>query len=322
MSADTHVTTVPEAAPEAASGRQITVGADATGSGTLGDGTANGATARHPSTATPAAAPGSGGRRGRGAVGAWRAAWPKLAAVGLFVLVWQGVVWSAWKPPYVLPGPQTVAAKLQEMAGTATFWTALSTTGVRALIGFAIAVAAGTALGLAVARFGVLRAAVGSLLTGLQTMPSITWFPLAILLFRLSEQAIMFVVVLGAAPSIANGIISGIDHVPPAFTRLGTVLGARGWRLYQHVVVPAALPTYVAGLNQGWAFAWRSLMAGELLVIIEARPSLGSRLAFAQEFGDSTSLIAYMVVILVAGMLADFAFSSASRRLRARRGLT
>ena len=167
----------------------------------------------------------------------------------------------------------------------------------------------------------MLRRAVGSLLTGLQTMPSITWFPLAILLFQLSEQAIAFVVVLGAAPSIANGIISGIDHVPPAFTRLGTVLGAHGWRLYRHVVVPAALPAYVAGLNQGWAFAWRSLMAGELLVIIEARPSLGSRLAFAQEFGDSTSLIAYMVVILFTGMLADAVFSAASRRLRARRGL-
>jgi ABC-type anion transport system duplicated permease subunit len=145
---------------------------------------------------------------------------------------------------------------------------------------------------------------------------------LAILLFQLSEQAIAFVVVLGAAPSIANGIISGIDHVPPAFTRLGTVLGAHGWRLYRHVVIPAALPAYVSGLNQGWAFAWRSLMAGELLVIIEARPSLGSRLAFAQEFADSTSLIAYMVVILMVGMLADTTFSAVSRRLRTRRGLT
>jgi NitT/TauT family transport system permease protein len=259
----------------------------------------------------------SSGRGGR----LWRATWPKPAAVGLFVLVWQVIVRSGWRPSYVLPGPQTVAARLTDLAGTATFWTALSTTGIRAVVGFAIAVGAGTLLGLAVARFAVLRAAVGSLLTGLQTMPSITWFPLAILLFGLSEQAIAFVVVLGAAPSIANGIISGIDHVPPAFTRLGAVLGARGWQLYRHIVVPAALPAYVAGLNQGWAFAWRSLMAGELLVIIEARPSLGSRLAFAQEFGDSTSLIAYMLVILVTGMLADAVFSAASRHLRARRGL-
>jgi NitT/TauT family transport system permease protein len=265
-------------------------------------------------------------RAGRSIWGAtWRStgrsAWPKLAAVGLFVLVWQAVVWAGWRPAYVLPGPRAVASRLGDLATTPTFWTALLTTGIRAVVGFAIAVTAGTLLGLAVARFGVLRAAVGSLLSGLQTMPSITWFPLAILLFQLSEQAIAFVVVLGAAPSVANGIISGIDHVPPAFTRLGTVLGARGLRLYRHIVVPAALPAYVSGLSQGWAFAWRSLMAGELLVIIEARPSLGSRLAFAQEFGDSTSLIAYMVVILVIGMLADAVFSAASRQLRARRGL-
>jgi NitT/TauT family transport system permease protein len=187
--------------------------------------------------------------------------------------------------------------------------------------GFVAAVVLGTALGVAVARFRVLRAGVGSLVTGLQTMPSIVWFPLAILLFGLTEQAIFFVVVLGAAPSIANGIISGIDHVPPAFSRLGRVLGAGNLELYRHIVLPAALPSYVQGLNQGWAFAWRSLMAGELLVIIEARPSLGGRLQFALEFGDAERLIAYMIVILVLGMLADTAFSSSSRRMRARRGL-
>ncbi|HET9653954.1 MAG TPA: ABC transporter permease [Kineosporiaceae bacterium] len=271
--------------------------------------------------ASPSAA-GTTGRAGsRRAGAAWRTVWPKLAAVALFVLTWQLVAWSAWRPAYVLPGPEAVLSKLGGLAGTATFWSALSTTGLRALAGFAVAVAVGTGLGLAVARFAVLRAAVGSLLTGLQTMPSITWFPLAILLFQLSEQAIAFVVVLGAAPSIANGIISGIDHVPPSFTRLGTVLGARGWNLYRLIVVPAALPAYVAGLNQGWAFAWRSLMAGELLVVIASRPSLGSRLAFAQEFGDSASLIAYMLVILVTGMAADALFSTASRHLRRRRGL-
>jgi NitT/TauT family transport system permease protein len=99
------------------------------------------------------------------------------------------------------------------------------------------------------------------------------------------------------------------------------VLGARGWSLYRHVVVPAALPSYVAGLNQGWAFAWRSLMAGELLVVIPGATSLGSRLEYSREFANAPDLIAYMVVILALGMTADAAFSSASRRLRHRRGL-
>ncbi len=151
-------------------------------------------------------------------------------------------------------------------------------------------------------------------------MPSVVWFPLAILLLGLGEQAIMFVVVLGAAPSIANGVLTGVDQVPPAYHKLGDVLGAKGWTLYRHIIIPAALPSYVAGLSQGWAFAWRSLMAGELLVVIPGAIALGNRLSYAQEFGDATGLMAYMIVILIVGMLADTAFSAMSRRIRRRRG--
>jgi NitT/TauT family transport system permease protein len=162
----------------------------------------------------------------------------------------------------------------------------------------------------------------GSLITGQQTMPSIAWFPLAILLFKLSEQAILFVVVIGAAPAIANGVISGIDHIPPLWLRAGRVLGARGVAAYRHVILPAALPAFVAGLKQGWAFAWRSLMAGELLVVIANQPSLGVRLQFERDFADATGLLAVMALILVIGIVVDAAgFSALERRLRRRRGL-
>ncbi len=162
----------------------------------------------------------------------------------------------------------------------------------------------------------------GSLITGLQTMPSIAWFPLALLLFRLSEAAIMFVVVIGAAPSIANGLISGIDNVPPLLTRAGRVLGARGLGAYRYVILPAALPSFLTGLKQGWAFAWRSLMAGELLVIIANQPSIGSRLQFEREFADSAGLMSVMLLILVLGVAVDaIAFSTLERHVRRRRGL-
>ena len=121
------------------------------------------------------------------------------------------------------------------------------------------------------------------MVTGLQTMPTIAWFPLAIMLFGLNETAILFVVVLGAGPAIANGVISGVDHIPPLQLRAGRVLGARGLTLYRHVIIPGSLPGYVAGLKQGWAFAWRSLLAGELLVIIAKKPSLGVRLELAHQ---------------------------------------
>lgn len=252
----------------------------------------------------------------------WAWSWPKLMALGLVLAAWQVVVWSGWRPEYVLPGPATVLGALWEMVGTAKFWQAVATTLARAMVGFAVALVVGTMLGVLVARVRPLRLAVGALITGLQTMPSISWFPLAILLFGLNERAILFVVVLGAAPSIANGVISGIDHVPPAFTRLGRVLGASPVDQYRFIVLPAVLPAYVSGLTQGWAFAWRSLMAGELLVIIAGRPSLGANLEFARQFSQADRLLATMLVVLVIGMLVDGVFSSAARRIRHRWGLT
>lgn len=252
---------------------------------------------------------------------AWAWVWPKALAVGLVLLVWQLVFWSGWRPPFVLPSPATTLTELARMVTTDRFWSAVATTLSRAVIGFAVALLVGTTVGILVARVKPLRLAVGSLITGLQTMPSIAWFPLAILLFGLDEQAILFVVVLGAAPSIANGVISGIDHVPPSYRKLGQVLGAGPASLYRHIVLPAALPGYVQGLTQGWAFAWRSLMAGELLVIIAERPSLGAQLEFARQFAKAPMLLATMLVILILGMVVDGIFSSAARALRVRRGL-
>jgi NitT/TauT family transport system permease protein len=251
----------------------------------------------------------------------WASVWPKLLAIGLALFAWQVVVWSGWRPPYLLPGPVAVFRELGSEAGTPEFWQGIAWTLRRGLVGFAVAVVVGTLLGIATGRIPVLRTAIGSLITGLQTMPSIAWFPLAILLFQLSETAILAVILLGAVPSIANGILAGIDHVPPSFVRLGHVLGARGLTLYRHVVIPAALPAYVGGLGQGWAFAWRSLMAGELLVIIEGRPSLGQFLQFGLDFSNSKRILAVMIVILILGMLVDAVFSAISRGLRVRRGL-
>jgi NitT/TauT family transport system permease protein len=250
----------------------------------------------------------------------WSGLWPKLAAVSLALLIWQVVVWLEWRPEYVLPGPRKVGGKLVDHFGDLV--EAAGMTMQRAAVGFGLALVIGVVVGALVARNRILRAAVGSLITGLQTMPSIAWFPLAILLFQLSEGAILFVVVLGAAPSIANGLIAGVDGIPPLLLRAGRVLGARGFATFRHVVFPAALPSFVGGIKQGWAFAWRSLLAGELLVIIPGKFSLGQRLQFAQDFADSAGVISVMVVILVIGIVVDaLVFGTVERVIRRRYGL-
>jgi NitT/TauT family transport system permease protein len=261
------------------------------------------------------------GSRRRLASRIWSATWPGLAAVAIALGAWELVVLSGWKEPWVLPGPREVLPELWATVTSGKFWAAAGLTMQRAAIGFAGAVAVGMVIGAAVSRSRVLRRAFGSLITGLQTMPSIAWFPLAILLFKLSESAILFVVVLGAAPSIANGLIAGVDYTPPILLRAGKVLGLRGVSLYRHLIVPASLPAFLAGLKQGWAFAWRSLMAGELLVIIGDTQSIGTLLHFSRELSDTAAMISVMIIILIIGIVVDQLFGLADRSLRNRWGL-
>jgi NitT/TauT family transport system permease protein len=260
-------------------------------------------------------------RWGRFASRLWAGTWPKVLALALVIGAWQLVFLSGRWDPWVLPSPLATWQELAAYAATPGYWEAIVITMQRALTGFALSVAIGSVLGIAVARFKPLRAAIGSLITGLQTMPSIMWFPLAILLFKISESAILFVVVLGAVPSIANGIISGIDYVPPGWKRVGAVLGMRGFQLYRHVILPATLPSFVSGLKQGWAFAWRSLMAGELLVIVAGQGSIGALMQGAREFNDAPRVITWIITVLVVGILVDAVFRFADNRIRSSWGL-
>ena len=250
----------------------------------------------------------------------WSTTWPKLLATALFFGVWELIASSGWKPEYVLPGPGPVFETLFNDFGDIA--AAAKTTMVRALEGFSLALLIGGLIGGVVARTRVLRSGIGSWITGLQTMPSIAWFPLAILVFKATESAILFVVVLGAAPSIANGLITGIDHIPPVLLRASRVLGARGLAAFRHVILPAALPSFVGGLKQGWAFAWRSLLAGELLVQIVGTKSLGFRLETERTFADADGIMAVMMVIFVIGVVVDaLLFATAEKAIRRRYGL-
>jgi NitT/TauT family transport system permease protein len=263
-------------------------------------------------------APGSAGRlAGR----TWSALWPKLTAVGLVLVIWELIHLTGWKK-YVFPGPGTTLSNLWEQAKTGLLWHAIGTTLQRAVLGFALALVIGTVVGALVSRIRPLRAAVGSLITGLQTMPSLAWFPFAIILFGITTPAIAFVIVLAAAPSIANGLIAGVDYTPPLLLKAGTLMGLRRISLYRHLILPASLPTYVSGLKQAWAFAWHALMAGELLVIIANQPSLGVLLSTDQDQTDMPSAIAIMIVILVIGIGVDAAFGVANRSIRRRWGLS
>jgi NitT/TauT family transport system permease protein len=258
--------------------------------------------------------------RGAAAARAWRAVWPKLLAIAIVIGAWELIYLSGWKH-YILPGPVPVFSDLGTQLQHGLLWHAIATTMQRAVIGFGLAVLIGGVVGALVSRIPPLRAAVGSMITALQTMPSIAWFPFAIILFGTTAQAILFVIILGAAPSIANGLITGVDYTPPLLLRAGKTMGLSRIALYRHLILPASLPSFVAGMKQGWAFAWRSLMAGELLVIILNQPSIGVLLSTDQDQSDMTGAISIMIVILVLGIVVDSVFTHTDQAIRRRRGM-
>jgi NitT/TauT family transport system permease protein len=266
----------------------------------------------------------SGSKPARFARKAWKVTWPKLLAIAIVLAAWELFYLSDFRGDTasgLVKGPLTTLGNLGHQLEHAQLWQAITDTVQTAVIGYALALVIGSLIGAVVSRIPPLRAAVGSIISGLQTMPSIAWFPFAIILFGSSESAILFVMVLGAAPSIANGLITGVDYTPPLLLRAGKTMGLRGIALYRHLILPASLPAYVAGLKQGWAFAWRSLMAGELLVIIIGHTSLGVLLSTAQDDQDLSSAISIMIVILVIGIVVDGIFSQADQAVRRRRGL-
>jgi NitT/TauT family transport system permease protein len=252
---------------------------------------------------------------------AWAATWPKLAAVALVWLVWELIHLTGWKK-FVLPGPGVTLTNLWEQAKTGLLWHGCGDTVLRALIGYGVALVIGTVVGLLVARVPPLRAAVGSLITGMQTLPSAAWIPFAIILFGLTNASILFIIVMASAPAIANAVISGVDFIPPLLLKSGKVIGLRGPSLTWHLIIPAALPTFVAGLKQAWGFTWHALLTAELLVLVAGEPSIGQLFAADQDQTDMPSTIAIMIVILILGIAVDGAFGVANRAIRKRWGLT
>ncbi|MFB7514672.1 ABC transporter permease [Streptomyces sp. NPDC056144] len=248
---------------------------------------------------------------------------PPFIAVALVLVVWQLLVTAEVTDSYKLPAPSEVWDSLATMWKEGTLLSVLWTSVSRALYGFVLALAIGTPLGLLVSRVKFVRAAIGPILAGLQSLPSVAWVAPAVLWLGLNDSMMYAVILLGAVPSIANGLVAGVDQVPPLFLRAGQTLGATGLKGAWYIVMPAALPGYLAGLKQGWAFSWRSLMAAE---IIASSPDLGLGLGQLLENGrndfDMPGIFLAIILILIVGIAIDLLiFSPLERAVLRRRGL-
>lgn len=252
-----------------------------------------------------------------------RSVLPPVVAVVVLLVVWQVVFWLKIKPDYVIPSPAQVWSTTRDLAADGSFWQPIWTSVSRGVIGFAASVVIGTPLGLVVARVRWVRVAFGPIITGLQVLPSVAWVPAAIIWFGLSDATVYFVVLMGAVPSVINGLVGGVDQVPPLLRRAGLVLGAGPFEIVRHVILPAALPGYLAGLKQGWAFSWRSLMAAEIIAVGGSMGfGLGSLLSQGRDLSDMATVFVAILAILIVGILIEMLFfAPVERRLLRRRGL-
>ena len=246
-----------------------------------------------------------------------------LAAVVVVLLVWQLLVSMDLRRRDLVPGPLDVFASLRRLWTEGLVQESVGTSLQRGLAGFLVSVAVGTPLGLLLGQVAVLRRAFGPLVSGLQVLPSVAWVPAAIVWFGLTDATAYFVVLMGAIPSIVNGLVAGMDQVPPQYRSVARVLGASRLETALQVVLPAALPGYVAGLKQGWAFSWRSLMAAEIIAVGGTMGyGLGSLLDQGRTLSDMGIVMSAVLIILAVGILVELlVFGPVERRLLRRRGL-
>jgi NitT/TauT family transport system permease protein len=235
-----------------------------------------------------------------------------MAFLAILIAAWATA--SRLGESYLFPGPDDVAAALYTGFKSGILTRAVAKSMARLLVGYSVSLVAGVALGCALARVKLVKETVGLLVLGLQAVPSVCWLPLALLWFGLNEMAIQVVVVLGSLLSIAVATESAVNTVPPLLVRAARTMGAEGAALWWRVILPASLPGVLSGARLGWTFAWRSLLAGELLFV---SGGLGQVLEFGRELHDMALVLAVMAVIIALGLASDhLLFGRLERRMR------
>lgn len=246
-----------------------------------------------------------------------------LLALAIFVGIWQCLILLKIAPEWVLPSPLDVFTSLKNQWDQGSLLPAAWNSLRRGIQGFLLAIAIGTPLGLILGLSKSVRLVLKPIITGLQQLPSVAWVPAAIIWFGLSNATIYAVILLGAVPSIASGLASGIDQISQQYIKVGKVLGANKVQTIRHIILPASFPGFLAGLEQGWAFAWRSLMAAELIAVSPALGTgLGQLLDAGRQLGDMSLVLGAIFSIMVVGILIEKVFFSPVRERTLRvRGL-
>jgi NitT/TauT family transport system permease protein len=221
------------------------------------------------------------------------------------VALWKAATAIGGWSPVLLPPPESVGRYLWEALYDGSLAEASMVTLKRLLIGYAIGIAIAVPLGLFISTSDWLEDTIGALTLGLQTLPSVCWVPLALLWFGQTEAAMLFVVIMGTVGSVVIATSNGARSIPAIYVRVARTMGADGLDKWTRVILPASLPFLVTGMKQGWAFAWRSLMAAEIYVTILTGFGLGHLLHYGRELSAMDQVIGIMLIIVMIGFVSD-----------------
>ena len=245
--------------------------------------------------------------------------WKKIAFYAILVIVWHAIATADIWPNTIFPSPLEVAEDLAYGVADGSLFFGIGTSMVRLIIGLAIAISGGVVLGIFMARIEIVNQTIGSLVLGLQSIPSIAWVPLAILWFGLTDAGIIFVTAIGAIFAVTINTYTGVKNIDPNYIAAARNMGAKGSQLITAVLLPAAFPYMISGFKQGWAFAWRGVIGAELLFSFLG---LGFLLNVGRQLNDVSQVIAIMIVIMGMGILIDgFVFKRIENKVMYRWGL-
>jgi NitT/TauT family transport system permease protein len=248
----------------------------------------------------------------------WKKSLSAVALVAMWLLVWETAFRLSGKRDWEFPPPLQVVQAFWTGMTDGSFLYSLGASLGRVAYGFVLALGIGCTLGLLLSTSRFFQWLLGPLVLGIQSLPSICWLPVSILWFGLNEAAILFIVLMGSVGSITIATRDGLSQIPMTYRRVAGTFGASFWQRLFWVNVPAALPVFISGLKQGWSFAWRSLLAGELIRDVVG---VGGLLTKARDLGEYARMFASMILILLVSVLVDkVVFSNLERRVRARWG--
>ena len=243
----------------------------------------------------------------------------KIAFYMGIIAVWYVVAAAQIWPSNIFPSPYEVAEDLAYGTADGSLFYGMAVSMWRLAVGLAIALGGGIVLGIFMARVEIVNQTIGSLVLGLQSIPSIAWVPLAILWFGLDDGGIIFVVAIGAIFAMTINTYTGVKNIDPHYVEAARNMGAGGIKLVTSVLIPAAFPHMISGFKQAWAFAWRGVIGAELLF---SYLGLGFLLHAGRSLNDVSQVIAIMLVIMGIGLAIDgFVFKRLENHVMSRWGL-